>query len=423
MEKGTKWIVEPAHLHFEPEQMQRHVQTMRAKRAAAHMHSMASAGAATATAAGSGAAEDLHEEHLHVVYRDADAPQSEWSCPIHSADHDHTHDHTHGQGKGRAMHTMAFSTPLDRIESPSVPREFTPLSALDSEHEHEHERDITELSPYAEHGWSFSPAAASSSSAAASDRHSFRSMAAGSPVKYLELFAVNDFARFSLRGNTVEQETAAIVNAMKVTYENTIAFNPRISIVLVHQATWQTEDPYVTTLGQCAACTANQGASVDELLASWNSWRSNQLNLGNQPHDNAHLFSGFPFEGSVLGYAGVGVVCTQALSGGITTTLNQADSRIHAIAVHELGHNFGMNHDSKNNACPPSGFFMNAILQASGSPTEFSSCSADYQTNWVAASHITCMDNLPTAQVQTRPDTLALARFLCAMHPALSCKL
>jgi len=66
-----------------------------------------------------------------------------------------------------------------------------------------------------------------------------------------------------------------------------------------------------------------------------------------------------------------------------------------AVASHEMGHNFGMQHDDPNvNGCPASGFIMNSVLSVT--PTQWSSCSKTYLTNYLTTSGVTCLDNVPT---------------------------
>eukprot|EP00038_Savillea_parva_P006160 m.162062 g.162062 ORF g.162062 m.162062 type:complete len:1018 (+) comp12140_c0_seq1:496-3549(+) len=74
----------------------------------------------------------------------------------------------------------------------------------------------------------------------------------------------------------------------------------------------------------------------------------------------AHSFTHQDFDGGVLGLAFVGTICdgfqsssTPSVNTGITTTLNQgstsASLQTNIVFAHEVGHNFGMQHDSQCN--------------------------------------------------------------------------
>jgi hypothetical protein len=168
-------------------------------------------------------------------------------------------------------------------------------------------------------------------------------------------------------------------------------------VVLKSQVTFNKEDPWAAVLipGACADCTAKEVA-VDVLLSAFNRWRSDTT--GAVPlHDNGQLLSGHDFSGFTLGYAPVASVCEVPRSGGIDmANKNQATAFSGAIVAHELGHNFGMSHDSSSNTCPESGFIMNAVV-GSVAPDAFSACSRAYLTAFLEYGDKSCIDNEPTS--------------------------
>ena len=227
-------------------------------------------------------------------------------------------------------------------------------------------------------------------------RRSMHPMAVVAPAqKYIELLVTNDNARWTKLQDQTEINTNAIVSIVKATYDAETNFKPLVTVVLIGQITWQGSDPFTVARGVCSACRTNNGVSVDEFLRAWNVWRSNVVNVLPYVHDNAHLFSGFTFEVPTLGYAGVGAMCSNAVSGGVESILGPTDFYNAIIVAHEMGHNLGMNHDSTDNTCQPSGFIMNAILK-SPTPTTFSTCSVTYEQNWYSSQYPVCMDNIPT---------------------------
>uniref|UniRef100_A0A3Q3WZG0 Peptidase M12B domain-containing protein n=1 Tax=Mola mola TaxID=94237 RepID=A0A3Q3WZG0_MOLML len=77
-------------------------------------------------------------------------------------------------------------------------------------------------------------------------------------------------------------------------------------------------------------------------------WRKVKL-LPQKPHDNAQLISGVYFQGTTIGMAPIMSMCTAEQSGGIDHSDNPLGAAV--TLAHELGHNFGMNHDTPERGC------------------------------------------------------------------------
>uniref|UniRef100_A0A3B4A391 Peptidase M12B domain-containing protein n=1 Tax=Periophthalmus magnuspinnatus TaxID=409849 RepID=A0A3B4A391_9GOBI len=77
-------------------------------------------------------------------------------------------------------------------------------------------------------------------------------------------------------------------------------------------------------------------------------WRKVKL-LPQRPHDNAQLISGVYFQGTTIGMAPIMSMCTVEQSGGIDHSENPLGAAV--TLAHELGHNFGMNHDTPERGC------------------------------------------------------------------------
>ncbi|MES1914222.1 MAG: hypothetical protein MHM6MM_006320 [Cercozoa sp. M6MM] len=147
-------------------------------------------------------------------------------------------------------------------------------------------------------------------------------------------------------------------------------------------------------------------ADVDKLLPNFHELRQKE----GRPHDNGHLLSGQEFSGSTVGYANVGTMCSTTYSGGITQGTFDNDVYVASVMAHEIGHNFGMYHDSKDtgcnandyrcNDCPKEGYVMAAVgCSSCGAITDFSTCSRDYLFQAWSQSGFQCLDNEPAVSI------------------------
>lgn len=107
------------------------------------------------------------------------------------------------------------------------------------------------------------------------------------------------------------------------------------------------------------------------------------------------LFVGTSFNGSVVGKALKGPICTYEHSGGVNTDHSHYAAVVAATLAHELGHNFGMQHDEDGKCnCPEE----KCIMSASSSPTSpkfWSSCSIDYLEDSRKHGYLDCLKNKP----------------------------
>jgi hypothetical protein len=138
----------------------------------------------------------------------------------------------------------------------------------------------------------------------------------------------------------------------------------------------------------------NDDGEVDGLtyLDNFHRWRTENGIRDLYPNDNAQLFSGLKFKGNSGGFAGVGKMCHENLSGAIS-----AIGGSHALSVvtvaHELGHNLGMDH-----ACAThKGHVMNRFLVPSTNlpSVTFSDCSKRYMKDEIE--RFTCVTTTTAA--------------------------
>jgi metallopeptidase family M12-like protein/uncharacterized protein DUF11 len=119
-----------------------------------------------------------------------------------------------------------------------------------------------------------------------------------------------------------------------------------------------------------------------------------------------HLFTDRDLEGSTIGIAYLDSVCDVQNAVGLTETRNTwLDS---LVAAHEMGHNFGADHDGDAaGSCPntpTSGFLMAAVVSGTDN---FSQCSLTRMRQHTQ--HASCITSLPPANVRI-PGDLGMTR-------------
>lgn len=204
-------------------------------------------------------------------------------------------------------------------------------------------------------------------------------------TKYVELVIVADNREFQRQGKDLEkvkQRLIEIANHVDKFYRPL-----NIRVVLVGVEVWNDIDK----------CSISQDpfTSLHEFL----DWRKMKL-LPRKSHDNAQLISGVYFQGTTIGMAPIMSMCTAEQSGGVV--MDHSDSPVGAAVTlaHELGHNFGMNHDTLERGCScrtaadKGGCIMNPST-GYPFPMVFSSCSKkDLETSLEKGMGM-CLFNLP----------------------------
>ncbi|TTC14935.1 Disintegrin and metalloproteinase domain-containing protein 12 [Bagarius yarrelli] len=155
-------------------------------------------------------------------------------------------------------------------------------------------------------------------------------------TKYVELIIVADNREYHKHGKDLEkvkQRMAEIANYVDKFYR---VLNIRVALVGLE--VWSDSD-------KCSV-TQDPFTTLHEFL----DWRKLKL-LPLTPHDNAQLISGVYFQGTTIGMAPIMSMCTAEQSGGIV--MDHSDNPLGAAVTlaHELGHNFGMNHDTPERGC------------------------------------------------------------------------
>jgi hypothetical protein len=136
-----------------------------------------------------------------------------------------------------------------------------------------------------------------------------------------------DFEWFERYGSESNARAAVLVNAAEVIFTRDVS----VTFQLATQHTWSTAlQPYDTT-------------DSNQLLTEFQNFTNAHGQLG--VSDLHHLFSGKDFDDTVAGISFLGVVCSMPTA-AYSTTQHVNDSFDYLFVAHELGHNFGAEHDT-----------------------------------------------------------------------------
>ncbi|TRY68307.1 hypothetical protein TCAL_03011 [Tigriopus californicus] len=114
----------------------------------------------------------------------------------------------------------------------------------------------------------------------------------------------------------------------------------------------------------------------DQTLTNFLHYRKERL-VKEHPNDNAQLLTGITFDGGVVGKALKGPMCTYEFSGGVNMWHSDVIGLVATTVAHEMGHNFGMEHDRDYCVCPDDRCIM-APASSTLKPSFWSSCSLEY---------------------------------------------
>ncbi|KAL5262585.1 hypothetical protein ACHWQZ_G008105 [Mnemiopsis leidyi] len=156
--------------------------------------------------------------------------------------------------------------------------------------------------------------------------------------KTVEVVVVTDrsfWQQFDTRIEEVEEFALATIARMDQIYK---PYGVRIA--LVGMENWRIADLITVT------------SSYSATLRNFTMYRQEKLLNVYKQHDVSILMTAVDFDGPVIGYAGVDTMCRSSCA---SVNFNSRQDAIFYASVisHELGHNFGMYHDSDECVCPP----------------------------------------------------------------------
>ncbi|KAM9324831.1 disintegrin and metalloproteinase domain-containing protein 12 [Gastrophryne carolinensis] len=202
-------------------------------------------------------------------------------------------------------------------------------------------------------------------------------------TKYVELVIVADNREFQRQGKDVDRVKHRLLEMANYVDKFFRPLNIRVALVGVE--IWSDTD-------KCSI-TEDPFTSLHEFL----DWRKLTL-LPQKAHDNAQLVSGVHFQGTTIGMAPIMSMCT-AQSGGVV--MDHSDNPLGAAVTlaHEIGHNFGMNHDTQERGCNCKGFEKGGCIMTPSTaypfPTVFSSCSKKDLDSSLEKGVGMCLYNMP----------------------------
>lgn len=177
----------------------------------------------------------------------------------------------------------------------------------------------------------------------------------GGSVCVAQLACDADWQYYDAHGSStteVRDRITAIVNVINHQYVREVALRHEITTILIRTAE---PDPFSSFDPQTL---------LDQFRDEW------ETNQGGITRDLAHLFTGRELNGSVIGIAWVGAVCTSFGYGLSESDFSGTFACVTDLTAHEMGHNWGANHC----ACPdstmnPSITCTNTFLNSAGQST------------------------------------------------------
>ncbi|XP_072519902.1 disintegrin and metalloproteinase domain-containing protein 19 isoform X2 [Salminus brasiliensis] len=203
-------------------------------------------------------------------------------------------------------------------------------------------------------------------------------------MKYVELMLVADHAAFVKLGHSLEKTKAKLLEAANYVDKYYKSLNIRVALIWLEIWNDQnkisvTDNPYST-------------------LGAFLTWRRKQL--PQLPNDNAQLITGMSFQGTTIGLAPLKAMCSEYQSGGVNSDHSESAVGIAATMAHEMGHNFGMSHDSEGccQALPEDGGCIMAAATGHPFPRVFNPCNQAELKRYLSSGGGKCLFNPPNTR-------------------------
>ncbi|XP_029806243.1 disintegrin and metalloproteinase domain-containing protein 28 [Suricata suricatta] len=197
--------------------------------------------------------------------------------------------------------------------------------------------------------------------------------------KYIEYYLVLDngeFKKYDQDPEEIRKRVFEMANYVNMLYKK---LNTHVALVGIE--IWNDEDKITIT------------PNASFTLENFSKWRGSILPRRKR-HDIAQLITATQLSGTTVGLAFMSTMCSPYHSVGIVQDHSDNVLRVAGTMAHEMGHNFGMFHDSYTCKCPSTICVMDRALSFY-IPTDFSSCSRSSYDNFFEDKLSNCLFNVP----------------------------
>ncbi|XP_077388476.1 disintegrin and metalloproteinase domain-containing protein 19 isoform X1 [Festucalex cinctus] len=203
-------------------------------------------------------------------------------------------------------------------------------------------------------------------------------------MKYVELLLVADKAEFDKHGSSLEKTQLKLLEAANLVDKYYKALSIRVALIGLE--VWTSRDMI------------NVSDNPHSTLAAFLSWRRKQLHTLH--NDNAQLITGKSFQGTTIGLAPLKAMCSEYQSGGVNTDHSESAVGVAATMAHEMGHNFGMSHDSAGccQAKAEDGGCIMAAATGHPFPRVFNACNMRELKSYLSSGGGKCLFNEPNTR-------------------------